>query len=479
MTTDTRGSTSQVSRIDFGIVNANVSESSKHRDQKATREPRSAQWWVWSLLIGLTSAFISLGRLVLAQPQALSEVLWAEDGLFPLCIQKANALTCLIDPFAGYLLFLPRAFAWMVSLLPLESWALATNLIAAAFAGSVSAGVFSILARANVGWFASGAAALLATAAPMVGLEVINSLGSSYKLLLFLLTVAVAFPSDRVRSGEGFGWIMTAVLGLVTALTVPTTVVVAALVFIQALARRISVKVSATWILAMGVGLITQAWVALSAEVRRPISLGWDSLNAWADAIPVSILTYWPGLSIGTYEFFDNFTLTPISWTGWILAGALLVVGLVALVRGSRADIIDDRLFGVGLLILAGLGLGLIPTAIGYANNRYFVVPLLLWGTALLVALDPWFRKTRIWALGLIVFVTLVIWWPAIPASTFRSTPAPPWTEEVARVKAACQLAPDALERPIFSPFWPPNWGDGLTEPTHPNLPCTIVWRWL
>jgi hypothetical protein len=435
--------------------------------------------WIWALLVGLGSGLISLGRLLLAEGSAASEVLWAEDGLFPLCIHKADFFTCLSDPFAGYLLFLPRVFAWPVSMLPLESWALATNLIAAAFAGVMSAIVFAVLMRAGAGWFAAGASALLATLAPMVGLEAINAIGSSYLLLLFALTVAVAFPSAQVRVGQGASWIAIALLGLVTALTIPTTIVIVVLVMLQALARRVSVKVASVWVLAMAVGLAAQAWVALTAEVRRPVDVGWDSLNAWADAIPVSVLTYWPGLSLGEYGFFDNFALSPASATGWIFALALLAVSVMALVRGLRSRAGQDRLFGVGLLVLAGLGLGLIPTAIGFPNNRYFVVPLLLWGTALLVALDPWLRRARIWVLALIVVVTLVIWWPAMAASAFRSTPAPLWTEEVARVKAACAAAPDALERPIFTPFWPPNWGDGLTEPTHPNLPCTIVWRWL
>jgi hypothetical protein len=409
----------------------------------------------------------------------LTEVLWAEDGLFPLCIQKADFATCLTDPFAGYFLFLPRVLAWPVSVLPVESWALAANVIAAMFAGSVSAAIFSILMKARIGWFAAAASALLATAAPMVGLEAINAIGSVYLLLLFVLAVAVAFPSARVRSGEGLGWIAIAILGLITSLTIPTTVVIAGLVAVQAITRRIPIKVAIAWIGAMAIGLVAQGWVALTAEVRRPINLGWESLNAWADAIPVSILTYWPGLALGEYGFFDNFTLAPFPGTGWLVALGLFAVGVFSLWRGKGSSSTSTRLTGIGILLLAGLGLGIIPTAIGFPNNRYFVVPLLLWGTAFLVALDPWLRRARAWKLGLIVIVTLLIWWPAMPASSFRSTPAPPWTEEVARVKAACKAAPDALERPIFTPFWPPNWGDGLTEPTHPNLPCTIVWRWM
>jgi len=131
------------------------------------------------------------------------------------------------------------------------------------------------------------------------------------------------------------------------------------------------------------------------------------------------------------------------------------------------------------LLLLSGLAMGLIPSAIGYTNNRYFVVPLLLWGAALLVWLDPVIRRTRPWVLALVTAIIAIAWWPAMPASEFRSTPAPPWQDEVARVEAKCLSAPAFIDRPIFSPFWPPNWGDGLDEPTHPNLPCTTVYRWL
>jgi hypothetical protein len=190
------------------------------------------------------------------------------------------------------------------------------------------------------------------------------------------------------------------------------------------------------------------------------------------DSIPVSLLTYWPGLSLGTYDFFTNFTLSPLGITNWLVAGAMLGLGVFLVIRGSR------RKIAVGLLILAGLGLGLIPSAIGFANNRYFVVPLLLWGAALLIALDERIRRTRPWVLTLVTVIVVLMWWPAFPVSAYRGTPAPPWTDEVSRIEARCIAEPGAIERPLFTPFWPPNWGDGLIEPTHPNLPCTIVWRW-
>ena len=91
------------------------------------------------MLIGAIAALISVGRLWLFDRSAPSEVLWAEDGLFTLCIHKADFWTCLTDPFAGYLLLAPRVLVWPVSLLPWETWALAANLVAALLAGVIAA----------------------------------------------------------------------------------------------------------------------------------------------------------------------------------------------------------------------------------------------------------------------------------------------------------------------------------------------------
>jgi hypothetical protein len=410
---------------------------------------------------------LSLLRLWLGIRSSVTEVLWAEDGLFPLCIHKAGFWSCVADPFAGYWLFLPRVLALPISILPWEYWALTSNVTAAVLLGIVSAFTVAILRRAGMGWYVSTAAGLVPALAPMVGLEAINAIGSSYMLLLFLATLAVAFPA---RDGRG---VPTAVLLVITALTIPSTVVLLPLIIAVALRSRVRWRTAGLWIAAAVLGLAGQAWVALGAEAPRSVSFGVDTVNAWADAVPVSILTYWPGISLGEYSFFDNFTLRPLSFTGWLVVALLLGWGLWALARGQ------GRVCAVGVLVVAGLGLGLVPAAIGFPNNRYFVVPLLLWGVALLVALDPTIRRARRWVVALVTVLVLLVWWPAMPASWFRSTPQPAWTAEVQRIEAKCVAEPDALERPLFSPFWPPNWGDGLTEPTHPNLPCTIVWRWI
>lgn len=425
-----------------------------------------------AIAVGVLAASISLGRLWLGSNLAPTEVLWAEDGLFPLCIRKADALTCAVDPFAGYLLFLPRMVAWPISLMPWEFWATATNIAAALLAGLIATLGVLVLRRAGLGWFVSVATSLLPVSAPVVGLEAINALGSSYMLLLFLATIIIALPPARVPQNRARVWAIAFLL-LVTALTIPSTIVLLIALALAVSKRMYSLKLAAVWAGAMVLGLIAQVMVALNAASPRSIDFGWNTINAWAEAIPVSLLTYWPGLSLGEYSLFTNFTLRPFAGTGWLITIGLFVAGLALLVKKNI------RLVSAGLLILSGLGLGLIPSAIGYANNRYFVVPLLLWAAAVLVMLDPVIRRTRSWALALASLLVLLVWSPAFPASQFRATPAPEWSLEVARIEAKCESDPSFVDRPLFTPFWPPNWGDGLTEPTHPNLPCTVVWRWI
>jgi len=399
------------------------------------------------------------------------EVLWAEDGLFPLCIRKADFVTCLLDPFAGYFLFLPRVLALPISWLDWQWWALASNIAAAVLAAIACFVAAFILRRFGLHWFVVVVGALVPVLAPITGLEAINAMGSSYMLLLYVSTLLVALPP---RSGLTPTYVVVGgALLLLTALTIPSAGVLVLVLLVMGIRGGLPALVVGSWIAALAAGLAVQVIVAVTAEQRRSVSITAESLSLWADSIPTSIFTFWPGLSLGEYTFFANFTLAPIAITGWLMAAGLFFVGIWLIARHH------GRLLAVGVMLIAGLGFGLIPSAIGYTNNRYFVVPLLLWCAALLIALDPVIARTRVWVLALISALILVIWWPAMAASAFRATPAPPWSSEVARVEAACRADPAFVDRPIFTPFWPPNWGDGLTEPTHPNLPCLVVWKWL
>ena len=439
-----------------------------------TREPLAVggPLWLPAVGVGAVAAVLSLLRLWLGNHDALTQVVWAEDGVFPLCVEKAGFWTCLVDPFAGYLLFLPRLVAGLVALVPVEQWALATNLLAACLAGLTAALAFAIVRRFGLGWVSSIVIGLLPVIVPVVGLEAINALGSSYMLLLYLSTIALAFPLRNHTAG----WRATAaiaVLLLLTTLTIPTAGALLGVIAVQAVRRAIPWRAAATWAAVIGVGLVAQWFTAVNAEKPRAIEVSRESFDGWVSSVPDTILTFWPGLRLAPYDFFGVFPVTPLTITGALVALALLAGGIVLVVWGG-----DERV-GIGLLLLTGLVVGAVPTIIGGSNNRYFVVPLLLWAAAAMVALDSVIRRSRPWVVAVLAALILAVWWPAIPASWFRTTPAPPWSDEVARVKNACRADPALQERIIVSPYWPPDWGDALSEPTHPNVPCLVVWTWL
>jgi hypothetical protein len=427
---------------------------------------------LWPVAVGSIAALISLGRLWLGDHSALTEVVWAEDGLFPLCVDKAGFLTCLADPFAGYLLFMPRVVAGVVALLPVESWALATNVFAALIAGLVCGASFAIMRRFGLGWVSSIIVGLLPVIAPVVGLEAINALGSTYMLLLYVSIIVLSFPV-RDRYERWLPTIAVALILLLTTLTIPTGGVLIALVLVQAIRRSIPWRAASIWIVVVCLALVAQLVTAMNATKPRIYQSSMETITAWVKAVPDTLLTYWPGLHLTDYTLGDVFTITPLGITGWIVVIGIVAGGVILIVRGG-----DERV-GIGLLLLSGIVVGAVPAIIGGVNNRYFVVPLLLWGAALAVSLDQTIRHARPWVVAVVMGAVLVVWWPLIPASTFRTTPAPPWSGEVARVKAHCKADPTANERVIVSPFWPPNWGDALAEPTHPDIKCLVVWQWM
>ncbi len=443
-----------------------------------TRRPQRRDLWIGFVVLAFAGALASLGRLWLGNRAAPGENLWAEDGLFALCIDKAGFFTCLMDPFAGYLLFVPRVLAWPVSILPVEWWAWAANILAAALVGILSGFAYVVARRASRTVFTAAVIALLPAIAPIVGLEAINSLGSSYMPLLYLSTlVLVLVPSDGQGGYGPAGNFGIFALLTITALTIPSALVLVIVLVVQFIRGRLELRPAALWLLGLVAGLVAQAITALTATTPRPLELNAASVSSWMDSVPISILTYWPGISLGEYGFFANFTLAPADYTGLLVVLILAGLGLWQVAVGWSRD--SSPAFAVGLLVLAGLAFGFIPSVIGDPNNRYFVVPLLLWGAAVMVALDPVIRRTRWWITALIVALVCAVWWPAMPASQYRSTPAPAWSDEVARMKAKCLADPGFVEFPIFSPYWPPNRGAGMDEPTHPDTPCMVILRWV
>ena len=210
---------------------------------------------------------------------------------------------------------------------------------------------------------------------------------------------------------------------------------------------------------------------ATTAIKPREVAPGAESLREWVVALPTALLTFIPGLGLGEIPIFTNYVSRPSTLLPALLALTLIAGGAWLVVRRRR-----PRSRSLGLLMLSGVAVGAFPAVIGDANNRYFVVPCLLWAAAALVALDPLIRRSSPVAVGLVTAIIAVVWWPAFPASQWRTTPAPDWRGEVERVEAHCRADPALEERFVFTPFWPPNWGDALAEPSHPNVSCLTIW---
>jgi len=268
--------------------------------------------------------------------------------------------------------------------------------------------------------------------------------------------------------------VVVALFLLLTALTIPTAVIIAGLVVLQALRGHIRWRAALVWVVAVGLGLIAQWWTAAHAAIPRAINITMDSFTTWMDTSLQATLTFVPGISVQTYTWLIAFPISPSQFLASLFVLAVGISGVILLVRGWRWN--SGRAI-VGQLLLAGILVSAIPSILGGPSNRYLVGSMLLWAAALLVVLDSTIQRSRIWVLAVMAAVVLVVWWPLIPASAFRTRPDPPWASEVARVAAICGSDPARHDQISFSPEWPRNDGVDLSEPTNHRFSCFVGWK--
>lgn len=410
----------------------------------------------------VAAGLLSIGRILLANGSALSNLVWAEDGLFPLCVRAHNVASCTVDPYSGYLLLVPRLVAWPVSLTAMDSWPMATNVAAALLAALLAALVVGVLRASGSGAVVSLVVALIPTLVPIMSFEAINTTASVYMLLIFAAALAVCFPPH----GRFPVWAY-AVGALLLALTIPSSAILLLPLAVSALRGRIPRRGAVVTAVALGVGLVAQAIATVTTANPRPMNWSVDALRSWADTLPSGLLTFWPGQTELTAT--GSFSSTTVGWAqaGLVISALVLVLGIVLVaLRGETAN-------GVGLLLLTGLFLGAVPAAAGYANNRYFVIPALLWLAALLIGLDRIVPHREI-VLGVLAVVLVVAWVPGLKTSEFRSTATPEWAPMLAAARAQCAANPDGTVAITFSPSWP--FADAVFPgPTNNVVPCSVL----
>lgn len=381
----------------------------------------------------------------MVNPKALSDLVWAEDGLFPLCIQSAGYLSCLTDPFAGYLLFLSRTLAWPVSLFPFSTWPAVTNLVSATAIGLGCALITWLLIRANVSKFAAVLAGIIPVLIPIAGFEAVNASGSAYMIMLIIAAISVSFPFAPQLPV----WLTPTFL-LVSALTIPSSIVLIAPIAYRMITQRATLRLQLLNLLFLGLGLAAQVTVILTAENSRPVAITIESLTQWIGQIPLALATLIPLdarlAGSGTIES-NQISANQAVGFAFLVVAFLVVVLLVK--RGT------PRQVGSGWLVLVGILMGLIPAMAGYSNNRYFVVPLVAILIAAVVIFDSVATRYRNTVLAIVATLLSSLWIPGFGASEFRSTARPLWGDMLEAEVSACQVDPNREARITFSPDWP------------------------
>ena len=408
------------------------------------------------ILTGSLAAAISLLRLQLSNSDALRQNLWAEDGLFPLCVRKADVFECLTEPFAGYLLAVPRFIAGFVSLWPLMEWAAIANIAAAALVGVCAGVIFSLVYRSGFSAAASALVSLLIVAVPLVGVEGINVYASSYMPLLVAATLAVSF----VRSDIHIVWYWIGLL-LVSA-TLPSAIILLLPVAVYAIRGQITARQAVAFSSSLTIGFLMQLVTALTATEPRLIEVNEETFRNWVDATPQAVATLIPGTNVG--EATEAFGMGSLQRSP--LLGAILLLAIVGtggwLVLRNRSP----QRNGIGFLLLLGTAFGAIPSISGYVSNRYFVVPVVLWAAAAALGLDAVLRSSiRNYVFAGLATILAILWLPSMPASEVRATPNPPWQPKVTEWQDACDIDPNLELVLEFSPYsWPQRGGDALTS---------------
>ncbi len=219
-------------------------------------------------------------------------------------------------------------------------------------------------------------AGLIPVSIPIVGFEAINSSGSAYMIMLVIAAILVSFRFSPLLPV----W-LTPIFLLMTSLTIPSSAVLAIPLVFFLLTAKVNRRRNLVNLFFLGIGLLVQFLVVITAENSRPIAITFDSLTQWVSQIPVAIATLAPALTrLSGSGLIESDLVSPNSlWGAGILLALVLAVVFLNLKGNSKQA-------AAGWLIFVGFLMGLIPALAGYSNNRYFVVPLavLLIGTVVI-----------------------------------------------------------------------------------------------
>ncbi|MFE3969926.1 hypothetical protein [Stenotrophomonas sp. YIM B13575] len=319
---------------------------------------------------------------------------WAEDATVFFTDQYGLALPQVFEPYAGYLLAIPRLVAWIAAWLPVAKAPLIYN--AAAILLSTMAITYTC--RRLRGLVPAWIVALSMLAVPTNG-EIFGTLTNVQWFLQFVMAVCCLLPVEATTS-RITPWLRAAIVMLI-ALTGPFSAlllaVVCAITAASWLAARTRIDpfngalsgftTNRDWpvIAATAIGGIVQAGVILSyPEAQRLAGMGpaWVFDTTFIKLVPPHI-------------FGSDF----LTGTAWLLLYALLI-GTLLLARRidglARLTVLGFIAFAVVETFVPMLRMtdpaGLVPLN----GDRYFYLAKVVWWWAVWLALSGQTRRSRV-----------------------------------------------------------------------------------
>ncbi|MRX45296.1 hypothetical protein [Agromyces kandeliae] len=405
----------------------------------ARTRPRAALLpdWAWAIALVVLGSVVSWFRI-----EHAARALWAEDGTFFLGdALDADPVSVLLQPYQGYLHLVPRIIAGaVVSVVPVEGYAIAMTVGSCLVVGAVSAVVF-LCARSVVVWLpARIAIGALTFLAPAAGWEVLGNAANLHWYLLWLAPwLLLAVPRRRSTA------ILLGVVGLAAALTE-----IQMLLFLPLLAWRF--RDPNRWI--VGAGVVIGSALQVAAVLLSPRDAG-------AETSPPFLSTVQGYLYHAPMEAVFPSRQWKAAWVihfGWWGAALVMLPFLAALVwvlwRGIAVERIAAAALAAGSVIAWSAAYVLnsnpdffyseIPVALAVHLHltRYGVVPAsYLLALVVLATSVAWragvLRRTS--AVVLVGAVVLTVVAAIVPQPSVRAD-GPDWAPEIPPARSACTV---------------------------------------
>jgi len=391
----------------------------------------------------ISGSLISLVRLQLGESGALHEILWAENGLFPLCVRNYGVWECLWSPYSGSLKStIPKGIASLVAPWPLEVWPIVANLVAAVLGGLLVVLTFVVVRISGGSLPLAAALSMTLVLHPSLGTESINSTAHLYIPVAYVVTLVLFLPSALSRLP------LTAIFVVVSGgvLTMPPLTLVVVLGYCLDQSRRVNAK---RWIVSGASALIALLVEFVGRSIdrdSRATQFKFSSLGDWLRQLPLNLVESLVGDQPA--EEIAFLYERKAFWVGV----AISVVVVVSLLARSRISQVLRVPLG---LLAAGMILSLVPGLAYGVIDRYFVWLQLAAAAACIYLL---FAATQRGALRAIVLVGLWAVWlfgGSFAAAEIRVSENYHWSSYLSVASEYCQTTNAETAEILFAPDWP------------------------